>query len=622
MAKLSQKDKRFGDIAVDMQLLPKEKLERALVVQDLIFSRTKVHMPIGKVLKEMGVLDQGQIDNVLAAQKFLSAEGSANDPDSPCEPSDKADAAKGPTKNLSVTITKDKLSAFISPIGPKPEGLTLEILKEYLNTRSVVFGLVDDAALERYLAQEILPMEPFKVAGGDAPVPGNPPEVIYHFDTDPLRIGTLQEDGTMDWKNRGDIPQVKAGDLLVEKTKGDPGKPGTSVSGKELPPPRLRNPKLKCGKGAERSEDGCHILAKIDGTPKLSSDGKVFVFDMLNIDGDIGVETGNIEYMGHIEATGGVNAGYTVKAKGLRTEDIQDAVIEVDEDLVCHAGIYGSTIKVGGSLKAGHIHNCTIEVLGELVVEKEIYESTIETNTRCLIVDGKIIDSKIDAKKGIYAKNVGSEGSNPCHLTVGFDRKYERDMTDCKAEIDECNRQEQAAHETHPQLAAEVTAIGEKIEALTREQSNFALQKRQFEEQLRGEGPNAADPDDEDQRAMLEGMIAELVEKDEELDAKVSALKADHDKAKLQLETVEQQLQSLDEQIEKLKEKMSLLTEAHKVDPGIAEIKIHGTIIHKTEIIAPHKEMTLQKDMQYVRIAESKVDPESSRYHIKISNLR
>jgi uncharacterized protein len=622
MANLSQKDNRFGDIAVDMQLLSKEKLERALVVQDLIFTRTKIHMPIGKVLKEMGVLDQVQIDSVLAAQISLSTENSEGDLDCPCESADEEDALHDQTKHLSVTITKDKLSAFISPIGQKPERLTVAVLKEFLQSRSVVSGLVADEVLERYLAQEKLPMEPFKVASGVAAVPGVPPEVIYHFDTDPLRIGTLKEDGTMDWKNRGDIPQVKAGDILVEKTEGDPGKPGTSVCGKEVPPPRVRNPKLKCGKGAQRSEDGRHILAKIDGTPKLSSDGKVFVFNMLNIDGDIGVETGNIEYNGQIEATGSVSAGYTVKANGLRTEDIQDAVIEVDEDLVCHAGMYGSTIKVGGSLKAGHIHNCTIEVLGELVVEKEIYESTIETNTRCLIVNGKIIDSKIDAKKGIYAKNVGSEGSNPCQLTVGFDRKFEREMAGCKAELDQSEYQKKAALDIHPQLASEAATIDDKIKALTREQDNFALQKRQFEEQLRGEGPNPIDPDDEEQRVMLEGMISELVEKNEEFDTKVRALTAEQDKAKLQLEAVEKQLQILDEQIKKLKERMELLTETNKVDPGIPEIKIHGTISNKTVIIAPHKEMTLPKEMQYVRIAESKVDPESNRYHIKISNLR
>ncbi len=622
MADLSKKDKRFGDIALDMQLLSREKLDRALVVQELIFSRTKVHMAVGKVLKEMGVLDDEQIEGVLAAQKYLSAKGEDDDIDCGCELPDDDGDQESQVKRLSVTITKDKLSAFISPNGKQPEGVTLEMLKEHLKARSVVYGLVEDDVLERYLAQETLPMEPFKIASGVAAIPGIPPEIIYHFDTDPLRIGTLQEDGTMDWKNRGDIPQVKEGDILVEKTKGDPGKPGMSVCGKELPPPKMRNPKLKCGKGAQRSEDGRHILAKINGTPKLSGDGKVFVFNMLNIDGDIGVETGHLEYDGLIEATGGVSSGYTVKAKGLRTAGIQDADIEVDEDLVCHAGMYGSTIKVGGSLKASHIHNCTIEVLGELVVEKEIYESTIETNGRCLIVDGKLMDSRIDAKKGIYAKDIGSEGSNPCELTVGFDRKYERDMAGHKAEIDDLKRQIKTAETARPQLAEEVESVTGEVGALAQEQDNFALQKRQFEEQLRGEGPNPVNPDDEEERAMLEEMISELVDKNEEFDTRVRALMAKEDKAKMQLEAVDKRLKLLNEHIEKLKEKMELLTEAHKVDPGIPELKIHGYIASKTEIIAPHKEMTLPKDMHRVRIAETKENPESNRYHIKISNLR
>ena len=622
MANLSQKDKRFGDIAIDMQLLSKEKLERALVVQELILTRTKVHMAIGKVLKEMGVLDEEQIEGVLTAQNYLGAKGDEDDADCGCELPDTGESAEGPTKHLSVTITKDKLSAFISPNGKQPEGLSVEVLKEYLQARSVVFGLVDDEVLERYLAQEVLPLEPFKIAVGVGPEQGKPPEIIYYFDTDPLRIGTLQQDGTMDWKDRGDIPQVKVGDVLVEKTKGDPGKPGTSVCGKELPPPRMRNPKLKCGKGAQRSEDGLHILAKIDGTPKLSSDGKVSVFNMLNIDGDIGVETGNIEYNGQVDATGGVNSGYEVKAKGLRTTGIQDAVIEVDEDLVCHAGMYGSTIKVGGSLKASHIHNCTIEVLGELVVEKEIYESTIETNSRCLIVEGKLIDSKIDAKKGIYAKDVGSEGSNPNELTVGFDRKYERDMAGYKSEIDELQRQKKAAEASHPQLQAEADAIGEKLGMLAQEQDNFMLQKRQFEEQLRGEGPNPVDPEDEEERSMLEEMISELVEHNDETDTEIRTLMAKEDKARMQVEAVDKREKILDTHIEKLKEKIELLEESQKVDPGIPELKINGTIFNKTEIIAPHKEMTLPKDMCGVRIAESKVDADSNRYQINISNLR
>jgi uncharacterized protein (DUF342 family) len=254
----------------------------------------------------------------------------------------------------------------------------------------------------------------------------------------------------MDWKNRGDIPQVAVGDVLVEKTDGRPGEPGTNVCGGVMPPPKAREPKLKCGKGAARSEDGRQIIAKTSGTPRLASNGKVVVFGVLQVEGDIGIETGNLDYEGYIEASGGVDSGYSVKGKGLRAAGIQDAVIEIEEDLNCLGGIYGSTVKVGGNLKAGHIHNCTIEVLGDLVVKKEIYDSTVETNGRCLIGEGKLIASTIDAKKGIYAKTIGSDASNPCTLTVGIDRQYQRDMGLYEDELTELKRQKKGYRYRHP----------------------------------------------------------------------------------------------------------------------------------------------------------------------------
>ena len=621
MAGMLNTDKRFGDIAIDMQLLSKEKLDRALVVQELIFSRSKVHMAVGKVLKEMGALTQEQIDSILAAQTDLKAE---DDENCQCQLPD-ADEAASDEISLTLTLPKDKLSAFISPSeGHRKggQGLTLEVVKEFLKSRSVVSGLVDDQVLMDYIAQDPLPMKPFKVAQGIPAIPGKPSEIIYHFDTDPLRIGTLQDDGTMDWKNRGDIPLVKAGDLLVEKTKGDPGQPGTTVCGKELPPPRMRNPKLKSGKGTQRSEDGLQILAKVEGTPKLSSDGKVFVFNMLNIDGDIGVETGHIEYDGYIESTGGVNSGYTVSGKGLRTAEIQDATIEIEEDLVCHGGIYGSTLKVGGNMKASHIHNCTIEMLGELVVEKEVFDSAIETNGRCLIVEGKIIGTKVDAKKGVYAKDIGSEGSTPCVLTVGYDRQYERDIAACKTEKDELKQQLTEAEKAHPQSNQELESISREIGALAQEQDKYMLQKRQFEEQLRGEGPNPVDENDEEEKMMLEEMIAELVEKNSELDTRLRTLMAKEDKARMLSAGIENRLKILGEHIEKISEKIEVLEASQEVDPGIPELKVGGTLSNKTEIIGPHKEITIPQDMQSVRIADTKVDPDSNRYQMKISNLR
>lgn len=622
MAEPAKVDKRFGDIAIDMGLLSHEKLDRALVVQKLIFSRTNIHMAIGKVLKEMGALTQKQIDSILEAQDYLASQGDKCTDGCQASPAD--DNTDGETKfrGLSLTMPKDKLSAFIAPNEHPPEGLTLEAVKAFLEQRGVVHGLVDDQTLTAYLAQDKLPMDPFKVAAGVPPISGHPPEIIYHFDTDPLRIGTLKEDGTMDWKDRGEIPQAKAGDMLVEKTEGNPGKPGTTVYGKELPPPRMRNPKLKAGKGTQRSEDGRQILAKVDGTPKLSSDGKVYVFGVLNIDGDIGVETGHIEYEGYVETTGGVNSGYVVKGKGLRTSEIQDATIEAEEDLVCYGGIYGSTIKVGGNMKASHIHNCTIEVLGELVVEKEIYDSTIETNGRLLIVDGKLIATKIDAKKGVYAKEIGSQGSMPCNLTVGFDRKFERDLAGYKDEKNELEHQQTEAEATLPQINKLLETLNGEQAAIAREMESYVLQKRQFEEQLRGEGPNAVDPEDEEARLMLEEMIAELAQPIETFEAKASAMQDKQAQARERLAGIEERLGQLAEQIESVKGKIEALELSQKVDPGIPVVKANGTIYNKTKIIGPHKEIIIPQDMHQVRIGEAKAESAGNRYKMKISNLR
>ncbi len=616
MADTAQLDQRFGDIAVSMNMVTREKFDRALVIQNLIETRTKVHMPIGKVLKEMGVLTEDQINEVLETQKYITDK--PDEADQCASPEEKSEAET--IIGLELTLSDDHLSAFLAPTDTPPNGLELEALKEYLTARNVVFGLVEDSVLAAYIAQNPLPQEPFQVASGIAMVPGRPQELIYHFDTDPMRIGTLQSDGTMDWKNRGDIPFVKEGDLLAEKTEGDPGEPGTSVCGKALPPPRIRPPKLKCGKGAMRSEDGNQILAKIGGTPKIGSDRKIVIFGILNIDGDIGVETGNLEFDGHIEATGGVHAGYTVKAKGLRTTDIQDATIELDEDLVCMGGIYGSHLKVGGNIQASHIHNCTIEVLGDLVVKKELYDSTVETNGRCLIGDGKIMASKIDAKKGIYSRQIGSEASNPNELIVGIDRKYERDSATHKEELAELERQLQDVTAAGTKLKLRLEEIATEMGTLVQEQDSYLVQKRQFEEQLRGEGPNPVGDDEE--RMMLEEMIGELVDANEAIDAKVAAMMKDEDRARLQSTGVDKSIKILVEHIEKCKDKIALLDESQKVDPGIPVIKVSGTIAAKTDIKGPHKNMILPKHMQTVRIAESTSDAAGKKYQIKISNLR
>lgn len=615
MSNATNLDTRFGSIALKLNLLTQDRLDRALVVQRCIFNRSKVHMPIGKVLREMGILTHNQVDNILNAQK-QGYDGSGNG-----EPADSEEGINPDhdLKGLQVTISKDKLSANMSPTGKELSGVTLQTVKELIEKRGVVYGLIDDEELNRYLSLDPLPVEPFQIAQGLKPVPGHPPEIVYHFDTDPLRIGTLLEDGTMDWKNRGEIPQVTEGSVLAEKTGGDPGQPGRSVSDKEINPPRIREPQIKVGKGAKRSEDGCQIIAAVSGTPKLGADGKIYIHGMLPIDGDIGVDTGNIEFEGYIEASGSVCAGYSVKGGGLHTTGIEGATIEITEDVVSDGGVYGSTIKTGGTLKASHLHNCTIQVLGDLVVEKEIIQCTIETNGRCLIDDGKIIASTIDAKKGIQVREIGTEASKPAKLVVGIDHKYERDMKIHKGALADLEQQKIEAAGLVEQIQVRLDTVTSKLGKLAQEQESFMVQKRQFEEQLQGVGPNAVK--DEEESEMLRDLIAELDENSAAIDETVQALMAEDEKVRLQLAGRSKALQKIDEKIEEHKEQIVILEDTLKVDPGIPVIKVSGTVYAKTEISGLYKSFIIPQTMSGVRIFETE-NASGGKHQIKISKLR
>lgn len=613
MSSTERQDERFGDIAIKEQMVTREKIERALVIQRCISSRTKVYMPLGSVLLKMGLLTEPQIDEVLKIQNNMQPDDSAAASENTCSSQEEGDSGEA---CLNLTVSGDKLTATIAAVGDNVPPPPLEKVKKLIAEKEIVHGLISDQLMKAHLQKSPLPREPFVVAQGEPPVPGNPPEIRYYFDTDPLRIGTLLEDGSMDWKNRGDIPQVKPDELLAEKVGGNPGQPGTNIFGQEVLPPRIKEPPLKFTKGAGRSEDGKQIFSKVAGMPKLGGDGRIGVSRVLPIETEIGIETGNIEFDGLIEVNGGVASGYTVRGVSLDAKEIQNATIELSEDLVSDAGIYGSKVVVGGHLKASHLHNSTVEVLGDLLVDKEIFSCTIHVNGRCLIDNGKIIASNITAKKGVQVKDIGTEASKPSELTVGVDFKFERDMEAAKEEL-------VAIQERQSECEAEIAVLKGKIDELdaqlgeaAQEQDGCMVQKRRLEEKIESE----AVANNPAKRSMIEELVSDLAAKYDELDARIQQIMSRDDQVRAKIAGLEKEIKEIEERIEALREHMGILEEAAKVDPGVPVIKASGTVYSKTLVIGPHKKLIIPKEMQNVRIAESEEQPK--QYAMKISNLR
>lgn len=599
----SGSNNRFGDIAVEMNFIDQAKLDKALVVQQRVYDKARVHMPIGEVLVEMGAITSDELAEILDMQREIENKAaSATSPEAPCDRRRSKRSSQEESSTLEITVSKDKLTATMFIEGDVPvSDVDVNDVKIMLHAQSILFGIADDEQIAAFLKGEFSVGEAWTIASGTEPIPDAPPEIKYHFDIDPLKVGTLTEDGLMDWKERGQLPQVKEGDLLAEKIPGPKGKEGMDVYGKKIPIPKAREKRFKCGKGARRSEDGLLVHATFPGIPKLSIAGDISVMPTLHIRGDISLETGHVAFDGHIEVAGAVEKGYRVKGGSLRASEIRDAHIDIDGDISAVNGIFGATIRSGGNLKAGHIHNADIVLAGDMAVEKEIIESKIEANGRCLINDGIIISSTVSAKMGIAAMDIGTEASKASELIVGIDQQMEREVKAIKSQIETIKVERDNLPKLLENLRKRSDQVNTRLGEVAQEQDKCMVQHRRLQEKVEAgllqRGGAASEK--------LQLTITELKAKQDAYDQDVARLMAEDESISQEISVTETSLRESAEALKELNQRLEEISDAQKEDLGVASVKIGGNVYSGTSFTGPHAVLVLQEDLKRLSIVET-----------------
>ena len=261
--------------------------------------------------------------------------------------------------------------------------------------------MVDDARIAEYLTEEAFKGKAWLIAQGRSPRPGIDARVTYHFDIDPLKIGTVKTTGVIDFKDKGEISQVREGALLAEKIPLVNEEPGIDVYGQVLRVSEARDAVLRCGENTKLSDDGLKVLSTKGGRPALSADGRLSVYSELEIKGDIGLETGHVQFQGFINVRGAIQEGFQVRGGRLSAKEICKADVQIDGDIVVDGGIIGSKVMGKGNIKARYIHSSIVEAPGDLVVEKEVLHSKIDINGA--FIAHSALASRISAKRGIKA---------------------------------------------------------------------------------------------------------------------------------------------------------------------------------------------------------------------------
>ncbi|MBI9087773.1 MAG: DUF342 domain-containing protein [Desulfobacterium sp.] len=380
---------------------------------------------------------------------------------------------------LEITVAEDQLKAYARIKKSDADLVTVDAIKELLDEQGICVGIKEDALIKTWLSVATPQGDPFVIAQGIEPKYSVDATVNYHFEVDFRNPGKVQADGSIDFRDRGDIPFVKAGVLLAEKTAVLEGRSGTDILGVEIPVAEAVEVMFYAGAGTRLSDDGLQIFADADGQPHLDAMGNVSVFSELKIEGDVDFETGNINFQGNIIVAGVVKEGFSIRGATLTAGQIEGAEIVLTGDLNVEAGIIDAKlIRVQGSVQAKYVNNSVIRAFGDLIVQKEIMDSTILLSGECINQTGNIIASTIIAKKGVQAVHIGTETSSPTRLRVGVDDHV-------KALVAEVNAQLKKNKDQIGGFKAEILALETEDQELHVKISESAYVQDRFQVELR-----------------------------------------------------------------------------------------------------------------------------------------
>lgn len=220
-------------------------------------------------------------------------------------------------------------------------------------------------------------MRDYFIAEATLPVQGYNAKIQYFFDINTTARPKLNEDGSVDFHQLGNIKTVQKGDKLATLKPAYRGKAGVSVLGKPLPPQKVKNRVLRFGRNIQLSEDKCNIYSNVSGHVTLVDD-MVMVSDIYHVPANVDSSTGDIDYKGTVEVAGNVNTGFAIKAEGdiIVNGVVEGATLVSGGNIVLKRGMQGmdrGTLEAEGNITAKFLENCKVKCKGTLKADAVLH---------------------------------------------------------------------------------------------------------------------------------------------------------------------------------------------------------------------------------------------------------
>lgn len=340
-------------------------------------------------------------------------------------------------EDFKVIISADEMEAYIEIKG-NPKTLGRKKLERALRQSGVKRGILEEAM--QTLVTGRWTERLVKIAQGRLPETGEDGRYEFFFDTMENQKPEILPDGSVDYTSMKFFESVEKGQLLAVYHDAQPGVPGFSVTGKEIPAKRGHEENMLTGKGFVLDEDMHTYYAADMG--RVTIDGDCLVVEKLLVLDDVTALIGKVFFDGCIYIRGNVSPASSVMA----TEDIivdgfvEDSSLECGGDIVLRQGANAAggrgTIHAGGNVSGKFFETIYVYAGGDIhanyCLNSEIYaEGDIEISGN----KGMIVGGSSHAFRSISVYNAGNHTGIQTFFTLGFNKSLIREEMEVNSKI-------------------------------------------------------------------------------------------------------------------------------------------------------------------------------------------
>lgn len=357
--------------------------------------------------------------------------------------------------------------------------ISFEDLKEIIERMQIKLE-IDMSAVEgiyKKIKDRSLYGDAFTFVQGIKPIDGSVAKVVLDIQVE-LIPGLESTDGSMDFKERNFVHNVSEGERIGHYIKAIESENGIDIYEQPIEAHFDEDPNYTLGENIALADNGVDIISTSNGIIVISEDNVLSVDNTLEVN-RIDLAIGNIDIQGTIVIKENVAPGFKIMSESdiIVHGNVEDCLISSKGNLAVSGGILGgitSDIRVAGDVYASSVRNAKIFAQGDVTVANQIINSNIIANGRVIVLEGKgtIVGGTISAKKGIYAKVLGSVTDSSTILIAGKDieneTRYKRivqNIKDNQAEIARSKALLGNEYLRNPKLFLDKLNTGKKLEA-------------------------------------------------------------------------------------------------------------------------------------------------------------